>query len=398
LRTERIDCVQGCSSLPRSGSAEARIDESQVLGPLCWGELIDKAEGSAAAGAAMRGFGDCRDIAWSADGSRLAAAGKTSNALSLLEAPAPGAVFALSCLGGPPEPLLVEPSLLRFLPWGGILAISESEGRAYSVGVGTAAGNGAMILRGSLAASCLAGAKDLALTCDASCAYVAASGADAVAIVSLGPGGELAGIQAAAVKGDEGLASFSRPSCLALSPDGRVLAAGTSGDDAIYFFDRDSATSALAFRARVDKSAFPAAAPLSDPCSLAFSPDGQSLFVLSYYGKSLVRLDRDINSGLFAAAASARSGQGGISGFAYPKRLALSPNGRFLAVVGSGAEDGLSLFDAGAAARLDYIGPILPGAGSAVPKKPSALAFSPNGTILAIAADGYMSFFTVNAF
>lgn len=387
----RVDCVTLGSALPRSGSAQLRFAEGQALGPLAFGELVGQEAGSAAAQAAMRALGDCRDLAWSADGARLAVAGKSSNALSLFEAPAPGAVFARGGLGGAAEPRLLSPSLVRFLPGGSrLLALSEPEGAAYSISV-DAAGN--MAFTGRLAEPCLAGAKDAVVSANASCAYVAASGADAVALLSLGGGGELLGAAPAAAKGGAGLASFSRPFCLALSPAGDSLAVGTAGDDAIYLFDRDVATDALAFRARMDKSAFPGDGPLSDPCSLAFSPGGASLFVLSYYGKALIRLDRDPGTGLFAPVASARSGTLGVAGFAYPKRLALSPDGSLLAVVGGGAEDGLALFEVGTAAQLAYVGSMLPGAGPAVPARPSAAAFSPDGRVLAVCADGYLSFF-----
>ncbi len=393
----RIDCVAGRASLPRSGSAQASIRETQGLGGLAWGELIDKDSGSAASQARLRGLGDCRDLAWSADGAYLATAGKGANALSLLEAPAPGAVFPISCLGGPAgsrfcEPRLLSPSILRFLPNGSLLALSESEGAAYSISCG---GEG-LSLTGSLCTACLAGAKDLAVSPDGSCAYAAASGADAIALLSLSPGGTLVGASAAAAKGAGTLASFSRPGCLALSPDGATLAVGTAGDDAIYFFDRDGSTKGLAFRSRLDKAAFPALAPLSDPCFLAFSRDGASLFVLSYYGRAIVRLDRDPGTGLLSPVASAKSGLSGVMGFAYPKRLALSSDNRLLAIVGSGAEDGLALFDVGATGRLDYKGSLLPEAGCALPPRPSALAFSPDGRVLAVAADGYLSFFMVN--
>ncbi|MGA2548318.1 MAG: hypothetical protein ABSF43_17365 [Rectinemataceae bacterium] len=74
-----------------------------------------------------------------------------------------------------------------------------------------------------------AGTKDAVVSANASCAYVAASGADAGALVPLSAGGDLVGASAAAVKGANGLASFSRPYCLALSPDGSLLAVGTAG-------------------------------------------------------------------------------------------------------------------------------------------------------------------------
>ncbi len=253
-----------------------------------------------------------------------------------------------------------------------------------------------MTFSAALVDPCLAGVKDVALAADGSYAFAAASSADTVALVVLDSGGRPLAAHAAASKGAAGLSAFSKPACIAFCPDGRLLAVGTTGDDAIYFFDLDVSTKTLAFGSRVDKAAFPLDAPLSDPCSLAFSPDASSLFVLSYYGKALIRLDRDPGSGLFAIASGARSGLGGVTGFATPKRMGLSPDGSLLAVIGSGAEDGLSLFATRGAARLDYLGTILPAAGIAVPSKPGALAFSPDGSILALASDGALSLFSVN--
>ena len=219
--TQRIDCVLAGSSFPRSGSAEARTFASQALGPLVWGELVSKAEGSAAAQATMRALGDCRDLAWSADGALLAAAGKETNALSLLEAPRPGAVFPRSCLGTATAPSLISPSILRYLSGSSLLAFSESLGCAYAVSIGS---SGALSLTRALTDACLAGARDAAVPANNSCAYVAASGTDAVAIVTLGPAGDILTAGVAAAKGSPGLAAFSRPYCLALSPDGSLLA------------------------------------------------------------------------------------------------------------------------------------------------------------------------------
>ena len=88
-------------------------------------------------------------------------------------------------------------------------------------------------------------------------------------------------------------------------------------------------------------------------------------------------------------------GTGRVSGFAYPKRLSLSPDGTLLAVIGGGSEDGLCLFDTAGASKLGYVGSLMPSAGEALPPKPSALGFSPDGRFLAVAADGVLSFFTI---
>jgi WD40 repeat protein len=311
----------------------------------------------------------------------------------LLEIGSPGSCFALASLGGSAEPRLVAPSIVRCLPGGFILALSDSEGAAYAVAEGSAG----LAFTAALTDPGLAGAKDIALTPEARAAYVASGGADEVALLSLGADGTPLSVSLAAAKDSGALASFSKPGCCSLSPDGSILALGTTGDDAIYLFDRNLSTNALSLKQRIDKSAFPAQAPLSDPCSLAFSPDGLSLFVLSYYGKALIRLDRDAGTGLFAPKASAKSGLAGVSGFATPKRLALSPDGKLIAVVGSGSSDGLALFRLDGPARLDYLGSLASGSssGKALPDHPVALAFSTDGKTLAVAADGSLSLFSV---
>ncbi len=395
-RAFRIDCVQ--TGLPRSGKAEARVYPSQSLGSLDWKESIYKTEMSAAYQAGLRGLSDCRDLAWSADSSLLVAAGKEANALSLVEAAVPGSAYARFCLDSASAPALVSPALLRFINSAGqqrLVALSDSAGAAYELRLAAGPGKESLELASTLLDPCLAGARDAALPADLSCIYVAASDSDSIALLSLGPEGLSA--RKAASKGEANLSAFSRPYCLALNPAGTLLAVGTAGDDALYFFDRDASSNTLSYRSRLDKAAFPASAPLSDPCDLCFSPDGTSLYLLSCYGRAVIRLDLDAASARFVPVAGAKSGVNGVAGFAAPKRLGLSPDGSLLAVIGSGADDGLALFELGQPSSLRYVGCLLPAEGRAVPGKPSAIAFSPSGRVLALAADGCLSLFELKA-
>jgi hypothetical protein len=389
----RIDCVAEGGTVPRAGSAKAYVEKGQNLGPLVWGELVAKAEGSQAAEAAMRGLGDCRDLAWSPDGFYLVAAGKSANSLSLFEADAPGAVFASSSLGGASEPGLLAPSLLRFLSAKSILVLSESEGAACAVAVE----GGALKLSTRFTDAVLAGAKDMAVTGDGNSAYIAAAVADAVSLLRLDSSGCPFSAGTVVRAGSGELGAFSRPNSLALSSDGNLVAVGTAGDDAIYLFDRDQDSGSLSLRQRVQKTDFPAASPLSDPCSLAFSADSSALFVLSYYGKSLVRLDRDVQAGSYKVTAGLKSGSGGLTGFSSPKRLALTRSNKYLLVSGSGADDGLSLFDVEGTGRLGYLGSLLSNNGNAVPSRPGPMAFSPDGAKFALGNDGSLSLFSVQA-
>jgi len=315
--------------------------------------------------------------------------------VTLFEAGVAGAVFAQGSVGGPSEPRLDSPGRLLFLSDGGLVAISATAGTAYSLG----ADGGTLVFRGALYDALLSGASDLASAAVAggSQVYVAAPGADAVVLLRMGPGGSFDAILPVAVKDGGALASFSKPTCLALDPAGGLLAVGTEGDDAIYLFARDAGSGSLSLASRIDKTVFDALGSLSDPCSLAFSSDGASLFVLSYYGKAVFRLDKNPVDGTFAPVVGAKSGVGGVHGFASPRQLAAAPDGSLLAVAGGGAEDGLALFDVAGPGSLVFQGALLPAAETAVPPRPNALAFSSDGRFLAVAADGFVSLFGVGA-
>jgi DNA-binding beta-propeller fold protein YncE len=179
------------------------------------------------------------------------------------------------------------------------------------------------------------------------------------------------------------LATFSRPGSLALDAASGTLAVGTLGDDALYFF-QVAPSGDPEFAYSVPKEAFAGLASLSDPVALAFGPGGTSLYVLSYYGKALIRLDRNAESGRYVPAWAAKSGSLGISGFDYPKRMAISPDGAFLAVSGSGSADGLTLFDIRSPGNPMYRGTVRVGDGEGGVRKPYAVAFDAAGTALAV--------------
>jgi WD40 repeat protein len=390
-----IDCLCTAGGSARDARARAIASCGYSLAPLSWAETVARNDAPLDSAAYAKGLGDCRDLAWSPDGLFLAAAGRESNAITLFEAGEPGAVFALSSLGGAGEPRLLAPSRLAFATGEVLLALSEGPGALYAI----SCSQGALALIGFRNDPALAGAADFAAApCSQGAAlevYVAAAGADAVARVRLAPGGMPGAVDIAAAKDSGSLASFSRPSCIALEPSGRLLAVGTSGDDALYLFARDPASGGLALSERIDKSAIASLASLSDPCSLAFSADGASLFVLSYYGKALIRLDRVPETGRFVARAAAKSGSDGVSGFLYPKRLAFSPGGGLVAVAGGGAADGIALFSP-AAGGLVFLGATPPGGGDAFLGRPSCLAISPSGASLAAANDGRLALYRLS--
>lgn len=388
----RLDCVdRGMGPVPKSGSAMIRLSAGPSVGRLSWAASLAKADEKADSADYIRALGDCRDLDWSADSRELVVAGRNSNSLAFIEASSPGAAFLRSSISGTSGSPLASPGIVRRTSVGSVLALSETDGALYGLHAeGEKSGHPTSLIDAKLA-----GGKDMVITQDGRFAYIASSDADLVACVGLDATGMPTSIDVAAAKDAETLNVFSRPSCLALSPDSEELALGTTGDDAIYIFRRDKASGSLAFMTRMDKSSFPASAPLSDPNSLTYSPDGLSLFVLSYYGKAVIRLDRASRTASFAIVAGAKSGQNGIAGFSTPRRLALSPDGRTLAIAGSGSEDGLAVFGTGTAGELAFQGDILPTDADALPSRPSCLAFSPDGKWLAVGSDGWLCFYAL---
>ncbi len=385
----RIDCLDHSPVGGRDARATVIASQAWAVGPLGWVETLARDDQPMSSPSYARGLGDCRDLAWSPGGSLLAAAGRESNAITLFEMEKPGSTFVLSSLTGASQPGFLAPSRLAFATDELIIASSDSQGALYAI---ARSGSGLSLLA-SLKGPGLAGAADFALAQGGTEAYVAAGGADAVTRVALGSGATFGPAQMVAVRDTGALSAFSRPSCVAVDPCGALVAVGTSGDDALYLFAREGSDGSLSLAQRIDRTALAAFASLSDPCSLVFSRDGSSLFVLSYYGKALIRLERPAGGGAFAPVAAAKAGIEGVSGFLYPKRLALSADGRLLAVAGAGASDGLALFDVAAPGRLGFLGVTAPLGCDAFLERPTSLAFSPRLPVLAAASDARMAIY-----
>jgi DNA-binding beta-propeller fold protein YncE len=256
-------------------------------------------------------------------------------------------------------------------------------------------GPGSSSYIGELYDARLSGASDVAALPGGQTLLVAATNADLVGLVALDDARRPSSMQALASKSAPGCETLSSPSCLAISAQGELVALGTTGDDALYLFTLASSGQALSLVSRISAADCSSLGSLSNPCDLVFSPAGTSLFVLAYSSKTVFRFDRNA-AGLFVAVAAAKSGSGGASGFAYPKRLALSSEGTLLAVIGSGTADGIALFDVSASGTLGYLGSALPtdALGDALPEKPLAAAFSPTGKAFALGAEDRLAFYS----
>ncbi|HKB51701.1 MAG TPA: beta-propeller fold lactonase family protein [Solirubrobacterales bacterium] len=193
------------------------------------------------------------------------------------------------------------------------------------------------------------GSRAIALSPDGKNVYVASSKSDAIAIFKRNAqAGTLTQPQGAAgciaVKGAGGCATavgLDGPNSVALSPDGRNLYATSRASNTISVFHRDRSTGAL--------SQLPAGAgcisglpvpncangrALAGPDVVIVSPDGENVYVGSFFGNAVAVFDRDRASGALtqpggSAGCIAEATNGCASGLALgaPEGMAISGNG-----------------------------------------------------------------------
>lgn len=375
----RVDWVSTTAFTASSATGRLFASPPVAFGLFAWRETIHRADFPGAV--SVKGLDGCRDLTFAPDGSALLLAGKDGNAIgdfSLAGGPSPLPWASL----GPAEASVISAPLFVAAVPGSSSFLSLSTGSGALLPLSRSADLN-LVPGSPMILSEFQTATALKLNSNGSGAYIASEGGNSIIRVDCALGLPLAA-RTVLRGGDPGFETLSRPTALSLSPDGSTLVVGSSGDDSLWFCAIDPASGALNLQACLTKAALSAVASLSDPVDLVFSPDGQSLFVLSYYGKSVIRLDRDAG-GTWTVSAAAKSGTAPILGFDYPKRLALSPDGSILVVSGGGASDGLAAFGVGSLGQLQWLGSLLPDGTEGHPVKPGALAFSPDGASLAVA-------------
>jgi DNA-binding beta-propeller fold protein YncE len=158
----------------------------------------------------------------------------------------------------------------------------------------------------------LLGSRAVALSPDGKDLYVASSGSDAIAVFSRDArSGRLTQPKGAAgciaAKGAGGCATaigLDGPNSVAVSPDGRNVYATALGSEAVTVFQRDPTSGALSQRR--DGSGCITSVPLPGcaigrvlpgPDVILASPDGENVYVGSFFGNGVAVFNRDTSTG-----------------------------------------------------------------------------------------------------
>uniref|UniRef100_A0A7C3HVY8 Uncharacterized protein n=1 Tax=Gracilinema caldarium TaxID=215591 RepID=A0A7C3HVY8_9SPIR len=336
--TYRLDWIGDTGGVAKqSATAQLVVKTGAALGPFGWAETLTAEDLPTGTG---NGLSDCRDLARSPSGAYVLAAGKTKSTLSLLTMTGPGTIQPIASLNTSAVANLGSPSrIINMEDENTWLVLFDASGSAALINFDPVLQQ--LKVTSYISSPNLVGLCAAVYQADLGRCILAVPDQQTLFALSVS-GGTLSAPTLIACQGQGGLEFFSKPASLAYDRLSHRLAVGTLGDDGLYFFNAASADS-LPLLALLPKETFSAFGSFSDPIGLAFSSDGQDLYALTYYGKTLFRLRANSQTGIFEPIAGIRSGYNGASGFDYPKRMALAPNNAWIAITGSGSNDGLTL-------------------------------------------------------
>lgn len=153
-------------------------------------------------------------------------------------------------------------------------------------------------------------------------------------------------------------------SSIELSRDGSVLFVTDRTEDAVYFFDRDSATGRLhhefTLRNNETVEGGQVLSSLSGPSDVAVTADGLSMLITARDDNSLTVLTRspsdDFNLSVAETLVNGGEDSNGttISGLEGGSRVILSPNGQFVFVLGQ-TSDSVAVFQRGVNGELRFV-------------------------------------------
>jgi len=139
----------------------------------------------------------------------------------------------------------------------------------------------------------------------------------------------------------DGIDGLSRPSAVAVSPDGACVYVTGEQDDAVAVFSRDEATGGLGF-VEFKQDGMGGVDGLRRPSSIAVSPDGAHVYVAGRADDAVAIFSRNAPACGLTFMEFVRDGIGGVDGLDGPQAIVLSPDGATL-YVASGADDAVAV-------------------------------------------------------
>jgi len=348
----RLDWIGNTGALS-DGSATATIvqKDGPSVEPIGWAEKIYAEDlGSNKASLALE---NCKDMAINDGSATLALISKDKNSLGIFSYSGPGTLMPLGSFSSSQDAMFQGPIRLRFIPeTNELLVLCETSGNLFKFQVDEQSHQPSLLQ--VFHSELLVGASNLVLL------------GSRWALITVPDNNRVYRLDITTMQTDTleewaspaqpGLESLSRPSSMAVNATHQELVIGTLGDDALYFFAYNEINGSGSLQYKLTKEAVSPITNLSDPIDLQFTPDGASLFALSYYGRALLELDRDPLTGTYTPVNALKSGSGGVMGFNYPQRLAIAAEKNLLFISANGTGDGISVVQYAPGSPLNWLG------------------------------------------
>ncbi|MBI4673789.1 MAG: beta-propeller fold lactonase family protein [Chloroflexi bacterium] len=148
--------------------------------------------------------------------------------------------------------------------------------------------------------------------------------------------------QAARESTARALKEIQRPSSIAFSPDGQFVYITASGSEALFVFRRDTSAGKLTF-VEMHKNGVAGVKGLDGANSVAVSPDGRNVYAIGLSDDAIVTFTRNTTTGALTWVAMHKDGVGGVDGLNEANFVTLSPDGKHVYVTSS-EDDALVVF------------------------------------------------------
>jgi 6-phosphogluconolactonase (cycloisomerase 2 family) len=215
--------------------------------------------------------------------------------------------------------------------------------------------------------------------------YAAGLGDDAVAIFSRNATTGALTFLGLVKDGVGGVDGIDGAVALAFAPGGTQLYVGGNVERSVAVFTRDPDTGALTF-VEAEKEGVNGVNGLFGITDLVVSPDGGHVYAAANTTSAITRFGRDAATGAITFQGLTLDGQGGVDGIGGVSALVFSPDGTKLFATGE-QDSSVAVFTHDAATgALEFQAALFDGADVERLDGPGAIAISPDGVHLYVAA------------